>query len=198
MAERLTSWDPKNYQVRGIPSKTPINVYKHWGEGGFGLILTGNIMIAYDQLEALGNPIIPEDTPFSGERFQAFKEMEQQSKKHGSLVVGQVRHPDRQMEERLQPNLVSASDVQLEGEVLGMKFAKPHAANEAEIEKTIAGFTHAAEYLYKAEYDGIELHGAHGYLLAQFLSQTTNKRTDQCGSSLANRSRIILEIAKSV
>lgn len=72
------------------------------------------------------------------------------------------------------------------------------AANEAEIKKIIAGFTYAAEYLYKAGYDGIELHGAHGYLLAQFLSQTTNKRTDQYGGNLANRSRIILEIAKSV
>ena len=50
----------------------------------------------------------------------------------------------------------------------------------------------------KLGYDGIELHGAHGYLLAQFLSQTTNKRTDQYGGSLTNRSRIILEIAKSI
>ena len=198
MTERLSSWDPKNYHARGIPSKNLINAYKRWGEGEFGLILTGNIMIAYDQLEAPGDPIIPEDAQFSGERFEAFKEVGQQSKKHGSLVVGQVSHPGRQTEERLQPNPVSASDVQLEGEVLGMTFAKPHAANEAEIKKIIAGFTHAAEYLHKAGYDGIELHGAHGYLLAQFLSQTTNKRTDQYGGSLANRSRIILEIAKSI
>src|SRR5205085_1518202 len=142
-------------------------------------------MIAYDQVEAPGNPIIPEDAPFSGERFEIFKEMEQQSKKHGSQVGGQVRHPDRQTEERLQPNPVSASDVQLESEMLGMKFVKPHTA---EVKKIIAGFTHAAEYLYKAEYDGIELHRAHGFLLAQFLSQTTNKRTDLYGGILANRS----------
>jgi 2,4-dienoyl-CoA reductase-like NADH-dependent reductase (Old Yellow Enzyme family) len=198
MTERLSSWDPKNFEAQGIPSKNLINVYKRWGEGGLGLILTGNIMIAYDQLEAPGNPIIPDDAPFSGERFEAFKEMGAQSKKHGSLVVGQVSHPGRQTEARLQPNPVSASDVQLEGEVMGMKFAKPHAASIEEIQRIIAGFTHAAEYLYKAGYDGIELHGAHGYLLAQFLSQTTNKRTDQYGGSLANRSRIILEIAQSI
>jgi 2,4-dienoyl-CoA reductase-like NADH-dependent reductase (Old Yellow Enzyme family) len=113
----------KNLEARGIPSKNLINVYKRWGEGGLGLILTDNIMIAYDQLEAPGNPIIPGDAPFSGERFEAFKEMGAQSKKHGSLVVGQVSHPGRQTEARLQPNPVSASDVQLEGEVLGMKFA---------------------------------------------------------------------------
>ena len=198
MTERLSSWDPKNLEARGIPSKNLVNVYKRWGEGGFGLILTGNVMVAYDQLEAPGNPIIPGDAPYSGERFEAFKELGAQSRKHGSLVVGQVSHPGRQTEERLQPNPVSASDVKLEGEVMGMKFAKPHAATQAEIDQIITDFTHAAEYLHKAGYDGIELHGAHGYLLAQFLSQTTNKRTDQYGGSLTNRSRIILEIAKSI
>jgi len=81
---------------------------------------------------------------------------------------------------------------------MGMRFAKPHAASEEEIKDIINRFTYAAEFLHKAGYDGIQLHGAHGYLLAQFLSQTTNKRTDQYGGSLQNRARIILEIAQSI
>lgn len=198
MTERLSTWDPKDLHARGIPTKNLINAYRRWGEGSLGLILTGNIMIDYEQLEAMGNPIIPADAPFSGERFEAFKELGAQAKKHGSLVLGQVSHPGRQVENRIQKDPVSASDVQLEGEVLGMHFNKPHPASTTEINDIIAGFTHAAEYLYKAGYDGIQLHGAHGYLLAQFLSQTTNKRTDAYGGSLANRSRIILEIAKSI
>lgn len=44
MTERISSWDPKNFEKRGIPSKNLINVYKRWGEGDIGLILTGNIM----------------------------------------------------------------------------------------------------------------------------------------------------------
>jgi 2,4-dienoyl-CoA reductase-like NADH-dependent reductase (Old Yellow Enzyme family) len=111
MTERISSWDPKDVKARGIPSKNLINVYKRWGEGGFGQILTGNIMIEYDQLEAMGNPIIPRDAEFSGPRFEAFKE----SKAHGSLIVGQVSHPGRQVENRIQKNPISASDVQLEG-----------------------------------------------------------------------------------
>ena len=79
-----------------------------------------------------------------------------------------------------------------------MTFAKPHAASEEEIANIKEGFVHAAEYLEKAGYDGIEFHGAHGYLLAQFLSDTTNKRTDRYGGSLENRARIILEIADEV
>lgn len=78
---------------------------------------------------------------------------------------------------------------------MGMQFAKPHAATQDEINKIVDSFAHAAEYLEKAGYDGIQLHGAHGYLLAQFLSPTTNKRTDKYGGSIANRVRIILEIA---
>jgi 2,4-dienoyl-CoA reductase-like NADH-dependent reductase (Old Yellow Enzyme family) len=142
--------------------------------------------------------IIPPGSPFDGERFEAFRELARQSKLHGSLIVGQVSHPGRQVGQGLQPDPLSASDIQLEGEVMGFRFAKPHAASQEEIKDLVNRFTHAAEYLHRAGYDGIQLHGAHGYLLAQFLSQTTNKRTDQYGGSLQNRARIILEIAQSI
>ncbi len=79
-----------------------------------------------------------------------------------------------------------------------MKFNKPHAATSDEISRLIDGFAHSAAYLEKAGYDGIELHGAHGYLLAQFLSETTNQRTDQYGGSLENRARLIVEIAAEI
>lgn len=200
MTERLSSWDPKDLPKRGVPSEELINVYRRWGEGGFGMILTGNLMIAYDQLEAPGNPIIPVDAkPEAGEkRFDAFKKMADASKAHGSLIVAQVSHPGRQTEQRLQPDPVSASDVQLAGEVMGMRFAKPHAASKDEINAIKKQFVHTAEYLYKAGFDGIQLHGAHGYLLAQFLSQTTNKRTDEYGGDLKGRARIITEIADDI
>jgi 2,4-dienoyl-CoA reductase-like NADH-dependent reductase (Old Yellow Enzyme family) len=81
---------------------------------------------------------------------------------------------------------------------MGMSFNKPHAASEQEIASIIDKFAYAAEFLENAGYDGIELHGAHGYLLAQFLSQTTNKRTDGYGGSLEGRLRIIVEIAEEI
>jgi 2,4-dienoyl-CoA reductase-like NADH-dependent reductase (Old Yellow Enzyme family) len=79
-----------------------------------------------------------------------------------------------------------------------MTFAKPRAASEADIKAIVDGFAHAAEFLDKAGYDGIQLHGAHGYLLAQFLSPTTNRRTDKYGGSLENRARIIIEIIQEI
>lgn len=198
MTERLSSWDPKNLEARGIPSKNLINVYKRWGEGQLGNILTGNIMIDYNQLEAKGNLIIPRAAKFEGERFEAFKAMAAEGKEHGCLMVGQVSHPGRQVTSDINSDPISASDVQLEGNIMGMTFSKPHAASTEEIKKIIDGFAHAAEYLHEAGCDGIELHGAHGYLLSQFLSPTTNKRTDQYGGSLENRSRLIMEIASEV
>ncbi|KAB8219094.1 hypothetical protein BDV33DRAFT_192245 [Aspergillus novoparasiticus] len=198
MTERLSSWSPTDLKARGIPSNELINLYKRWGESGYGMISTGNIMLAYDQLEAPGNPIIDLENPFHGERFEAFSRMAAESKKHGSLIVAQVSHPGRQVEERVQADPVSASDVQLQTEALKMKFAKPHAATKDEIRDLIKRWTHAAVYLHKAGFDGIQLHGAHGYLLAQFLSQTTNKRTDEYGGSLENRARLIVEVARSI
>ena len=84
-----------------------------------------------------------------------------------------------------------------EGNIMGMEFAKPHAATQDEINRVIDSFAHSAEFLEKAGYDGIELHGAHGYLLAQFLSPSTNKRTDKYGGSLENLLRLTLEVAEA-
>ena len=200
MTERISSWDPNNLEARGIPSSNLINVYKRWGEGQLGTILTGNIMIAYDQLEAAGNPIIPPSAPTTpgDPRFDAFTSLATESKRHGSLIIGQVSHPGRQVSSSIQAKPVSASDVQLEGNVMGMTFAKPHPASTTEIEEIVEGFAHAAEYLHKAGYDGIQLHGAHGYLLAQFLASSTNHRTDSYGGDLPNRARLILRIAHAI
>ncbi|EKJ73732.1 hypothetical protein FPSE_06078 [Fusarium pseudograminearum CS3096] len=198
MTERLSTWDPKILEKRGIPTPELINVYRRWGEGDYGVILTGNVMVEYDHLEAAGNPIVPRDAPMSGERFEGFKEMATVSKKHGSLIIAQVSHPGRQVAEDIQKNPISASDVQLEGEVMGMHFAKPKPMDEQDFKNVIEGFAHAAEFLYKAGYNGMQLHGAHGYLLAQFLSPTTNKRTDKYGGSIENRARIIFEIADAI
>ncbi|KAK3060039.1 hypothetical protein LTS18_009481, partial [Coniosporium uncinatum] len=105
MTERLSSWDPNNFQKRGIPSEQLINVYKRWGEGGLGLILTGNTMIDYDQLEAKGNPIVPQEAEAKDgdARFEAFKKQAEAAKAHGDLIVMQVSHPGRQVQDIINP-----------------------------------------------------------------------------------------------
>lgn len=198
MTERMASWDAKNLEVRGVPSRELINLYKRWGEGNIGLMITGNIMIEPDHIEAAGNCVIPRESSFSGERFEAFRAMAAAGKKHGSLLVGQVNHPGRQVSSKFQKNPISASSVQLEGRIMGATFEKPRAATKDDIDNIVNGFAHAAEFLERAGYDGIQLNAAHGYLLAQFLSCTTNHRTDQYGGSVKNRTQIIVEIAEAI
>ncbi|KAI9787018.1 MAG: hypothetical protein M1816_007771 [Peltula sp. TS41687] len=198
MAERMSSWDPKDINARGIPPEGLVKVYQRWGEGGYGMIITGNIMLDPNHLVAPGDAVIASDAPFSGARFEAFRRLGAAGKANGSLMLAQVSHPGRQTPSRLQPDPISASDTQLQGTVVGSTYAKPHAASQEEIDHIVEAFAHAAEYLYKAGFDGIQLHGAHGFLLAQFLSESTNQRTDKYGGSLENRSRIILEIAQAI
>jgi 2,4-dienoyl-CoA reductase-like NADH-dependent reductase (Old Yellow Enzyme family) len=82
---------------------------------------------------------------------------------------------------------------------MGMSFGKPHPASKAEIDEIVEGFAYAAEYLDKAGFDGIELHAAHGYIIAQFLSPRTNKRTDEYGTqTVENRLRFITDIARAI
>jgi 2,4-dienoyl-CoA reductase-like NADH-dependent reductase (Old Yellow Enzyme family) len=115
MTEQLSSLDPEDFKARGIPSKNLINIYKRWGRGEFGQILTGNIMTNYNQLEAAGNPILSRDTGFEGVRFGAFAELARVAKAHESLVVGKVSHLGRQVVENINAGPIPTSDVQLEG-----------------------------------------------------------------------------------
>ncbi|ROV88654.1 hypothetical protein VMCG_10302 [Cytospora schulzeri] len=197
MAEDLATWDPKNFEARGIPTKELVELYRRWGEGGWGIIETGNIGIDYEHVSSPGATIIPPGAPFEGERFEGLKAIAAAGKAHGSLMVGQVVHPGRQIPSKMVKESISASAVQLEPK-MGMVFPPTRAATQAEIDHVVQGFAHAAAYLEAAGFDGIQLHAAHGYLLAQFLSPTTNKRTDGYGGSVANRMRIIREVCAAV
>ncbi|KAF8600054.1 NADH oxidase [Ceratobasidium sp. AG-I] len=196
MSERMASWDQHDLSKRGVPSDGLVRLYEAWGKGGYGIILTGNVMLHPSQLEAPGNPILyaPHETP---ERIEQFRRMASASKAEGSLVVMQVSHPGRQVVAAVNPNPVSAGDVKLDDR-MGMSFGQPTALTREGIKEVVDQFVYAAHTAYRIGYDGVQLHGAHGYLIAQFLSQTTNNRTDEYGGSIKNRSRIISDIVTAI
>lgn len=76
-------------------------------------------MIELDQLTGAGTTIITRGCEFEGERFEAFKALAEAGKKHGSLILGQVSHPGRQVPSNIQKTPISASDVHLEGTLMG-------------------------------------------------------------------------------
>jgi N-ethylmaleimide reductase len=72
----------------------------------------------------------------------------------------------------------------------------PVAMSEADIEATIEGYAHASACAIEAGFDGVELHGANGYLIDQFLNTASNARTDRWGGSVENRARFAVEVAR--
>jgi N-ethylmaleimide reductase len=112
--------------------------------------------------------------------------------------VGRISHPDFHGGERP----VAPSAIAADGEVFTTrgktKMVTPRALETHEIPGVIAQFKNAAENAKAAGFDGVELHGANGYLLDQFLRDGTNRRTDAYGGSIQNRARFPLEVAEAV
>lgn len=198
MTERLCTYDDDEPTKRGIPTPELIKLYEEWGRGGFGVILSGNTFGQYQHLEAKGNPIMRGSEP---ERREGFKKVAAAAKAHGSLYIIQLSHGGRQVPSAITAYPVGASEVQLtkmSGRDVTGGFGKPTALDQAGIDEVVEDFANAALYAYETGADGIQLHGAHGYLLASFLSPSTNKRTDKYGGSLENRSRIHFEIIDAI
>jgi len=97
---------------------------------------------------------------------------------------------------------VAPSPIRPEGEVFtadGMKeFVKPRALKTDEIPGVIDDYARAAKNAIAAGFDGVEIHGANGYLIDQFIQDSTNKRTDRYGGSIENRARFALEVTEAV
>lgn len=196
MTEYQSSWDQSDVSKRGIPSEGLIRVYEEWGKGGFGIILSGNVIVDPINLEGPGNAIMNQKMQ-EPERADAFKRLAQGAKANGSLFITQLSHGGRQVTKDLNPEPVSASDIGLESR-MGKEFGKPTPLTKEGIQEVIDNFAFAAEYAHKNGSDGVQLHAAHGYLFAQFLAQTTNKRTDEYGGPLENRARIIYDTFRAI
>ena len=123
----------------------------------------------------------------------------------GGRIFLQLWHTGRMSHPLVQPGgvlPVAPSAVRPEGEIFtvaGLKpFETPRALAIEEIPGIVADFRHAAENAQRAGFDGIELHGANGYLIDQFLRDGTNRREDAYGGSVENRARFLREIVEAV
>lgn len=179
--------------IEHLPGMELKRLYKAWADGGVGLIITGNVMIDHLAMTGPGGVVLEQDTDLT-----PFIELAKLSKTNNTKIWMQINHPGRQVFKKMGGKVLSPSDVALDmGKHSGM-FSVPKSMDETEIEDVIQRFTTTAKRAKEAGFDGVEIHGAHGYLLAQFLSPLTNKRTDQWGGCLENRARLLLEVVKSV
>ncbi|RUR04851.1 alkene reductase [Legionella sp. km772] len=113
--------------------------------------------------------------------------------------VGRISHPDLQENNQLP---VAPSAIRPAGKAFtanGFKdFVTPRALTTQEIAGLVEDYVHAARCALEAGFDGIELHAANGYLIAQFLCDKTNQRTDQYGGNFENRSRLLIDVLKGL
>ncbi|PAV88725.1 hypothetical protein WR25_20139 [Diploscapter pachys] len=179
MTERIASYHD-NFELRGIPNQRLLNMYQKWAHGGFGIVLTGNIATHPTNLEFAGNAIICKENANDGLK-KWFTEMAKIIKAEGSLAIAQLTNAGRQTPEAVERHPFSASDVQLTKPEAGRRGRPVPLTIEQIKTEVIDRYTFAAEFLYQCGFDGVQIHGAHGYLFSQFLSPTTNKRTDQYG-----------------
>ena len=175
------------------PSQVLKNVYSAWAKGGTGLIITGNVMVDHLAMTGPGGLVLEQNTDIT-----AFAELASLSKQNNCKVVMQINHPGRQVFKKMGGKALSASSVALNMGKHSHLFGVPKAMTQSEIDDVITRFTQTAQQAEKAGFNGVQIHAAHGYLLAQFLSPLTNKRDDKWGGSLQNRARLLLEITRSI
>jgi 2,4-dienoyl-CoA reductase-like NADH-dependent reductase (Old Yellow Enzyme family) len=111
-------------------------------------------MVAYDALEAFGNPILCDN---HDDRVEKYRKVVAAAKAHGSLFISQISHPGRQGGKALNPNPVSASDVQLKIKWAGNEFAKPRALSVSEIKEVVQKWGESAYLCHQAGYDGVQV-----------------------------------------
>lgn len=176
----------------GQPNQLHLGLYEAWAKGGLGCAITGNVMV---DIRAKNEPGV---VAIESERDLAkLQQWAQIGKQYGMVQLVQLSHPGRQCPKGLNKETVAPSAVPF-SPALATTFGTPRELREDEILDIIQRFARAAQICEQAGFEGVQLHGAHGYLISQFLSPLTNRRQDRWGGSIDNRMRFLLEIYQAV
>ncbi len=165
-----------------------------------GLIITEATQVAP---EGQGYPFTP--GIYNDAQVTAWQTVTTAVHKKGGRIFLQLWHVGRISHSSYQPNgalPVAPSAIKPVGELYtyeGLKpYETPRALSTSEIPGVVAQYRQGAEHALRAGFDGVEIHGANGYLLDQFLRDGSNQRTDQYGGSVENRARLMLEVTQAV
>lgn len=174
----------------GRPTDEQFEFYKGFVEGGIGLVITG-----YAGIMQAGKSALRHMTMIgSDELIPAHRKLADRIHGIGGKIVLQIAHCGRQTwsKETDEP-LKAPSAIPC-----GFYREMPQSITEDEIHTVIENFAMAARRVRESGYDGVQIHGAHGYLLSTFLSCHSNKRKDRWGGSIENRFRIVGDVLRAV
>ncbi len=187
MTERIAFAD--NYT-----NQRHLNLYKKWADGDIGILLTGNVQVDKNHLEGPANVCIEEDT--YAEQLPLLRKWAEEGTRNNTHLWMQISHAGRQTPGEINQSPKAPSSVQLK--IPGRNYGIPSALTTEEIQEIIKKFTFVAKIARETGFTGIQIHSAHGYLLSEFLSPDINLREDEWGGTVENRSRIHVEIIKSI
>lgn len=167
-------------------------LYQAWADGGIGLCVTGNVMIDARARGEPGNVVIEDESHLA-----ELSSWAAAATRGGAQCWVQLNHPGKQAPKGLNLETVSPSAVPFRDDMKAF-FATPRALTDAEVRAVVQRFGAAAAIVKKAGFSGVQIHGAHGYLVSQFLSPHHNVRTDAWGGSPENRRRFVLEVYQAM
>ncbi len=185
---RSATWEGMCEQD-GRPTERLINCYKDLAKGGIGLIITGYAFVRLDGKNNPGQMGIHTDN-FADD----YKKMTKAVHEAGGKIAVQLVHGGGQSNAEIAGRQSFAPSAVKVNQFPEM----PAELTRDEISKIITAFGEAARRAKSWGVDAIQLHGAHGFLINQFLSPLTNRRTDEYGGSIENRSRFLLEVYRNV
>lgn len=159
---------------------------------GVGLVITG-----CTHVQANGIAFTHEFAGFDDNYIESLKKLATAAKSNGAPAILQINHGGNKALPELTDDIVSASPVSTKATAFAPSVT-PRELSDSEIREVIKAFGQTTRRAIEAGFDGVEIHGAHGFLIQQFLSPYFNKRMDKWGGSLENRMRFALEIVKEV
>ncbi|KAI9265043.1 hypothetical protein BDA99DRAFT_436889 [Phascolomyces articulosus] len=181
-----------------IPPDLAIEYYSQRATPG-GLLISEGILISEDAGGFPGTPAI-----YTEEQISAWSKVTQAVHAKGGTIFAQIWHSGRAGTALYTKNHtppVAPSPIPARGLNVFLNnqpFETPRELSIDEIQDVIQEFVTAAKNAIKAGFDGVELHGANGFLLDQFINSQSNKRTDEYGGSIKNRTRLIFEVADAL
>lgn len=185
MSETLGNWS--NHPTGGLAT-----LYGRWAASGVGLIVTGNIMIDRRALGEPGNVVIEDEVDLG-----VLRQWTAAASARGAAIWAQLNHPGKQATKGLNAETIAPSAVPFREDMQGI-FATPREMTVAEIEEVVERFGTSAAICQKAGFSGVQIHGAHGYLINQFLSPHHNRRTDGWGGTPEKRRRFVLAVYEAI
>lgn len=185
----------------GVPTETMVRYYQRFARGGFGLVITEGIYT--DQAYAQGYTGQPGLSDLV--QANAWQPVVEAVHAAGGRIFAQLMHAGALSQaNRFRSDSVGPSAIQPKGMQMSLyggegAYRLPRAMTDVDIDEAVKGFARAAKWACEvAGFDGLEIHGANGYLLDQFLTDYANRRTDVWGGELENRARLSVEVARAV